>query len=109
MFLRAESAARLLDLPISTFYALVRKGSLPPAASKIGKHRLWKQDDLVATADPKGYNSGHVTKIAAGHSPDRSPKRGDKVLLGTGPGHGKRGAENKATGRSTFTGILGRT
>lgn len=107
MFLRATNAAKLLDLPISTFYQLVREGRLPPAASKIGKHRLWRTDQLVASADPEGYKSSHVTEAAAGHPPASPRERTGKVFLAPTKGDAPRREAGKTARRSPYTGVLG--
>ena len=108
MYLQATSAASLLDIPVSTFYQLVRQGTLPPAVSKLGKHRLWRKADLVATVDPAGYKSAHdKAEAAAGHPPASQRKRPGPLLLAPGPGHAKRGTARAPAGRSPYAGILG--
>lgn len=107
MFLRAANAAKLLDLPISTFYQLVREGRLPPAVSKLGKHRLWRKDQLVASVDPEGYKSAYVDQAAAGSSPAGPPERSGEVLLAPRQGNGQRRAARAPARRSAYAGILG--
>jgi len=105
MFLQASSAARLLDLPVSTFYQLVREGRLPPAVSKVGKHQLWRQEALIASVDPEGYKASHET--SKGHPPASQGERQNSVLLAPGPGHLKRGTANSIARQSPYAGILG--
>ena len=108
MYLQAKSAARLLDLPISTFYQLVREGRLPPAVSKVGKHQLWHRDDLIATVDPHRYNHGHGhAQAAARHPQEGNRKREGEVLLPPGSGNAKRGTARALTRQSPFYGVLG--
>ena len=107
MFLRAPSAAQLLDLPLSTFYQLVREGSLPPAVSKLGKHRLWSREQLVATADPRGYKAAHEHQAAAGSSPANPAEREGKVRIPERARNVPRRGSFSAAGRSPYTGILG--
>lgn len=110
MFLQATSAASLLDLPVSTFYQLVREGKLPPSISKLGKHRLWRKDDLVATVDPEGYKSAHdKAQAAAGHSPASQRQWARAVLLAPGQRDSQRRATGKAARQSPFAGVLGGT
>jgi len=105
MFLQARSAARLLDLPVSTFYQLVREGRLPPAVSKVGKHQLWRREALIASVDPEGYKASHETSKR--HPSASEGKRQGAVLLAPGPGHPKRWTARAAAGQSPFAGVLG--
>lgn len=108
MFLRAPNAARLLDLPLSTFYQLVREGRLPPAVSTVGRHRLWSREQLVAAVDPKGYKASHdEAEAAAGHPSATKTKWTGPLLLASGPRHGLPGASYQASRRSPYAGILG--
>ena len=107
MYLQASSAASFLDLPVSTFYQLVREGQLPPSVSKLGKHRLWSRDQLIATVDPRGYKAAHVDKAAAGHPPASTPEREGPLLLAGRPEHVIRRSPDQAAGRSPYAGILG--
>lgn len=108
MYLRASNAAKLLDLPVSTFYQLVREGTLPPAVSKLGKHRLWSREQLVATADPRGYNAANDNpEIAPRRSPASPTKRKGALLLAPRSGDASRRATSAPAGRSPFAGILG--
>jgi len=108
MFLQARRAAALLDLPVSSFYQLVRRGELPPAASKVGRHQLWRQDDLVASVDPEGYKARHEqAQIAAGHPPASQGQRPGAILLAPGPGHPSRRSKGATAGQSPYAGILG--
>lgn len=107
MFLQARRAAALLDLPVSSFYQLVRQGQLPPAVSKVGKHQLWRQDALIASVDPEGYKASHEqAQIADRHPPEGGPKRPREILLAPRPGHGRRRGAKAAAGQSPFAGIL---
>jgi len=108
MFLRAPSAAKLLDLPLSTFYQLVRDGSLPPAVSKVGRHRLWSREHLIATVDPRGYEAANdQAKAAAGRPPAGSAQRPREVLLPAGAGDCIGRGPHAASRRSPYAGILG--
>lgn len=110
MYLRARSAAKLLDLPPSTFYQMVREGRLPPAASKVGRHQLWRQADLIAAVDPRGYKAAHdKAEAAAGRSPAGAAERPYKVLLAPRPGFGSARTKSAVAGRSPYAGILGGT
>jgi hypothetical protein len=106
MYLQASSAATLLDLPVSTFYQLVREGILPPSVSKVGKHRLWSREQLVAAVDPRGYKPDHV-ETPPRHPPSGSPQRKGPLLLAPRAEHPLRRATGKAAGRSPYAGILG--
>ena len=106
MYLRASSAAQFLDLPVSTFYQLVREGVLPPSTSKLGKHRVWSREQLIATADPRGYKPANV-EAPPRHPPAGSPQRPGPVLLAPRPEHVLRRAKGETTGRSPYAGILG--
>lgn len=110
MFLRAKSAAAMIDIPVSTFYALVRRGELPPACGRVGKHMIWRKATLVAVVDPAGYNDRNGQDQAPPrHPPSGTPQRPRKVLLGPGTGDRGRAANARsAAGRSAFAGILGR-
>lgn len=108
MFLQARRAAALLDLPVSSFYQLVRQGQLPPAASKVGRHQLWRKDDLIASVDPEGYKARHEqAQIAAGHPPATKTQWKGPLLLASGPKHGLPGATYSASRQSPYAGILG--
>ena len=108
MYLRASSAAKLIDLPMSTFYQLVREGKLPPAVSKLGKHRLWSREQLVATVDPKGYKASHDNPdTAPRNTPAAKTQRKGPLLLAPRSGDASSRATGKAAGRSPFFGILG--
>jgi predicted DNA-binding transcriptional regulator AlpA len=45
LLLRAEQAAALCGLAVSTWYSLMSSGQLPPSI-KLGKARLWRLDIL---------------------------------------------------------------
>ena len=108
MFLQAKRAAALLDLPVSTFYGLVREGRLPPAVSKVGKHRLWRRADLIASVDPEGYKASHEkAQASTGHPPAGKGKRQGAVLLAPRSRHASGGTARQAAGRSPYAGILG--
>lgn len=107
MFLRASSAAKLLDLPLSTFYQLVREGKLPPAVSQIGKHRLWSREQLVAAVDPRGYKPSHEDQAAAGRPPASPAVGPGQVRLPDRPGNAPRRPSSEAARRSPYAGILG--
>lgn len=107
MFLRATSAAALLDLPLSTFHQLVREGTLPPPVSKLGRHRLWSREQLVAVADPRGYKAAHEHQAAAGRSPAGPAKRPGEVRLPDRPGNAPRRPSSEVARRSPYAGILG--
>jgi excisionase family DNA binding protein len=109
MFLQAKSAAAFLDLPVSTFYQLVREGRLPPAVSKVGRHRLWRRLDLVAYVDPTGYRIEYEVQreVAERRSQAYQAERESAVRLSEWPRHAIGGAANKAAGQSPFAGILG--
>lgn len=107
MYLRARSAAQLLDLPLSTFYQLVRQGSLPPAVSQLGKHRLWSREQLVAAVDPRGYKAAHEHQAAAGGTQADKAVRPRAVCLSDWERNLFRRASREAAGRSPYAGILG--
>lgn len=55
LFATEATAAKLFDLPRNEFSWLVLRGHLPPA-KKIGDHRLYDVEELVAWA--RGERSG---------------------------------------------------
>lgn len=107
MFLRATSAAALLDLPLSTFHQLVREGTLPPPVSKLGRHRLWSREQLVAVADPRGYKAAHEHQAAAGRPPASPAVGPGEVRLPEWKGYKRGWDKGQAAGRSPYAGILG--
>ena len=108
MFLQARRAAALLDLPVSSFYQLVREGRLPPAVSKVGKHQLWRRDDLVASVDPEWVKARQEqAQSSAGHTPAGQRQRQGAILLAPGSRNPHRRYKDTLTGRSPYAEILG--
>jgi hypothetical protein len=107
MYLRASSAAEMLDLPISSFYQLVREGQLPLSVSKLGKHQLWSREQLIATVDPRGYKAAHEHQAAAGRPPASPTVGPGEVCVSARARDLVRRNAGKAAGRSPYAGILG--
>lgn len=115
---QAKTIAKLLDLPVSTFHQYVRAGLLPPGV-KIGKHRLWRTETVLAAVDGLGgrvYSSTDDQEAHAasrGSPAHRKASQGraaeDQVLLEPRSGNDGCGGEGAPARRSIFAGVLGRT
>jgi hypothetical protein len=108
----AEPMAALIGLPASTFRQYVREGLLPPGI-KIGRHRLWQRDVVIAALVGLGggrYDSANDNAEAAkGHSQEAERERQGPVLLAPGSRDRERRKAGATAGRSPFAGILGCT
>lgn len=107
MYLRASNAAALIDLPLSTFYQLVRAGQLPPPVSKLGRTRLWRVEDIIAAVDPRGYKAKHEHQTATGGSQAGQAVGSGEVRLPPRSGYKSAREANPAARRSPYAGILG--